>query len=203
MRIKLLTPGYSLPLATAGLALLLPWRAADLFQQWHGLSPISHAAAQPAPQPAPSRPDPPARAAPSESAPVVDGRLLQEVSRRQAELDRRERDLQTRAAQVAAAEQLARRQISELERLRHEVETLAAHEFSAADADLTLLVGLYSNMKPAQAAAVLGKMDAVKSAAILQRLDTRSAGPILAGMDPQAALAVTEELAQRHAGFRR
>jgi flagellar motility protein MotE (MotC chaperone) len=203
MRIKLLTPGYSLPLATAGLALLLPWRAADLFQQWHGLSPISHAAAQPAPQPAPSPPDPPARAAPSESAPVVDGRLLQEVSRRQAELDRRERDLQTRAAQVAAAEQLARRQISELERLRHEVETLAAHEFSAADADLTLLVGLYSNMKPAQAAAVLGKMDAVKSAAILQRLDTRSAGPILAGMDPQAALAVTEELAQRHARFRR
>ncbi|MFZ0020559.1 MAG: hypothetical protein WAL10_24840, partial [Acetobacteraceae bacterium] len=151
----------------------------------------------------PSPPDPPARAAPSESAPFVDGRLLQEVSRRQAELDRRERDLQTRAAQVAAAEQLARRQISELERLRHEVETLAAHEFSAADADLTLLVGLYSNMKPAQAAAVLGKMDAVKSAAILQRLDTRSAGPILAGMDPQAALAVTEELAQRHAGFRR
>jgi len=203
MRIKLLTPGYSLPLATAGLALLLPWRAADLFQQWHGLSPISYAAAQPAPQPAPLTPDQPARAAPSESAPVVDGRLLQEVSRRQAELDRRERDLQTRAAQVAAAEQLARRQISELERLRHEVEALAAHEFSAADADLTLLVGLYSNMKPAQAAAVLGKMDAVKSAAILQHLDTRSAGPILAGMDPQAALAVTEELSQRHAGFRR
>lgn len=199
MKIKLLTSGYSLPLATAGLALLLPWRAADLFQQWHGLSPISYAAAQPAPL----TPDQPARAAPSESAPVVDGRLLQEVSRRQAELDRRERDLQTRAAQVAAAEQLARRQISELERLRHEVEALAAHEFSAADADLTLLVGLYSNMKPAQAAAVLGKMDAVKSAAILQHLDTRSAGPILAGMDPQAALAVTEELSQRHAGFRR
>ena len=139
----------------------------------------------------------------SESAPVVDGRLLQEVARRQAELDRREHDLQTRAAQVAATEQLARRQITELERLRHEVEALAAHEFSAADADLTLLVGLYSNMKPAQAAAVLGKMDAAKSAAILQHLDTRSAGPILAGMDPQAALAVTEELAQRHAGFRR
>lgn len=199
MKIKLLTSGYLLPLATAGLALLLPWRAADLFQQWHGLSPISYAAAQPAPL----TPDQPARAAPSESAPVVDGRLLQEVSRRQAELDRRERDLQTQAAQVAAAEQLARRQISELERLRHEVEALAAHEFSAADADLTLLVGLYSNMKPAQAAAVLGKMDAVKSAAILQHLDTRSAGPILAGMDPQAALAVTEELSQRHAGFRR
>lgn len=199
MKIKLLTSGYLLPLATAGLALLLPWRAADLFQQWHGLSPISYAAAQPAPL----TPDQPARAAPSESAPVVDGRLLQEVSRRQAELDRRERDLQTRAAGVAAAEQLARRQISELERLRHEVEALAAHEFSAADADLTLLVGLYSNMKPAQAAAVLGKMDAVKSAAILQHLDTRSAGPILAGMDPQAALAVTEELSQRHAGFRR
>ena len=203
MRIKLLRQGYSLPLATAGLALLLPWRAADLLQQWHGLSPISHAAAQPAPPAVQSPPEPPARVVASESAPIVDGRLLQEVSRRQAELDRREHDLQTRAAQVAAAEQLARRQITELERLRREVEALAAHEFSAADADLTLLVGLYSNMKPAQAAAVLGKMDAAKSAAILQHLDTRSAGPILAGMDPQAALAVTEELAQRHAGFRR
>ena len=205
MRIKPLKPGYSLPLATAGLALLLPWRAADLLQQWHGLSPIAHAVAQPAPAPAPVQPpsDPPARAAASENTPIIDGRLLQEVSRRQAELDRREHDLQTRAAQVAAAEQLARREIGELERLRHEVEALAAHEFSAADADLTLLVGLYSNMKPAQAAAVLGKMDAAKSAAILQRLDTRSAGPILAGMDPQAALAVTEELAQRRAGFRR
>ena len=141
MRIKLLRQGYSLPLATAGLALLLPWRAADLLQQWHGLSPISHAAAQPAPPAVQSPPEPPARVVASESAPIVDGRLLQEVSRRQAELDRREHDLQTRAAQVAAAEQLARRQITELERLRREVEALAAHEFSAADADLTLLVG--------------------------------------------------------------
>jgi flagellar motility protein MotE (MotC chaperone) len=111
--------------------------------------------------------------------------------------------LQTRAGQVAAAEQLAGQQITELQRLRKEVQTLAAQQFSAAEADLNLLVGLYSNMKPVQAAAVLGKLEARKAAAILQRLDTRSAGPILAGMEPQAALAITEELEQRHAAFQR
>jgi flagellar motility protein MotE (MotC chaperone) len=193
-----------LPLATAGLAVLLPWRAADLLQQWHGLSPITLAVAQSTPPPAqPSAVDPPPRPGAAENTPGADGRLLLEVVRRKAELDQRERDLQTRAAQIDAAEQLARRQIAELQRLRQEVEAAAAHEFAAAEADLNLLVGLYSNMKPNQAAAVLGRLDAPKAAAILQRLDTRSAGPILAGMEPKSALAITEELEQRHATFRR
>jgi flagellar motility protein MotE (MotC chaperone) len=193
-----------LPLATAGLAALLPWRAADLLQQWHSLSPIAPAVAQSAPPPAQApATDPAPRPAVSDSPQAADGRLLLEVVRRKSELDRRERDLQTRAAQVAAAEQLERQQIAELKRLRQEVETLAAREFAAAEADLNLLVGLYSNMKPNQAAAVLGKLDPPKAAVILQHLDTCSAGPILAGMEPKAALAITEELEQRHAPFRR
>lgn len=193
-------PRYCLPLAAAGLAVLLPWRAADLLHQYNSLSPIAHAAAQPAPPPVTA---PPPRPAVPDATETADGKMLLEVARRKAELDRRERELETRAAQAQAAEQLAQQQINELDRLRKEVQSIAVQQFSAADADLALLVGLYSNMKPTQAAAVLGKMEAPKAAAILQRLDTRSAGPILAGMDPQAALAITEELEQRHAAFRR
>lgn len=133
----------------------------------------------------------------------TDSRLLAEVARRKAELDQREQVLQTREAQIAAADKLTRQQIVELTQLRQNVEGLIKHESVAADDDMNLLVGLFSNMKPAQAAAVIGKLDPPKAALILQRLETRMAGPILAAMDPSAALAITEEVEQRRAAFQR
>jgi flagellar motility protein MotE (MotC chaperone) len=134
---------------------------------------------------------------------VPDSRLLTEIARRAAALDQRDTELQTRAAQVAAAERLARQQIAELTQLRQQIEKLVAHEADASEGDINLLVGLYSNMKPTQAAAVLGRLDATQAAEILQRLDVHSAGPVLAAMDPAAALAVTQVLATRRMAFRR
>jgi hypothetical protein len=216
--------GLTLPMAAVGLAALLPLRAAPLIAR---LSPGADASASVSPSSAPrfmaalssSRPgvhasqvEAPTLAAPlpaaGRPAPLgedrpADGHLLAEVARRQAELDRREHDLDTKAAQVEAATQLARQQIAELTRMRAEIEKLVVHETAAANADLDSLVGLYANMKPPQAAAVLGKLEPPKAAAILQKLDTRAAGPILAAMDPNAALAITEEVAQRRAAFRK
>src|SRR5579871_762338 len=115
-------PRYSLPLAAAGLIVILPWWAADLLHQYNNLSPIAHAVAQtpaapappsaPASQPHPTLPD---------LTETADAKLLIEVSRRKAELDKRERDLETRTAQAQAAEQLAQQQISELQGLLKEV----------------------------------------------------------------------------------
>ena len=132
----------------------------------------------------------------------ADSRLLAEIARRQAQLDAREQELRTRASQVAAAEELAKRDLAELARFRAGLEAMVARETSAADADIDLLVGLYQNMRPPQAAAVIGKLAPAKAALILEKIETRSAGPILAAMDPTAALAVTEEIEQRRAEFR-
>jgi flagellar motility protein MotE (MotC chaperone) len=223
----------ALPLAAVGMTILLPWRAADLLHQWEALStPAAAAQSLPAPvtpgnapasgatQPGQAGAQPAQRAAPGQAAAAAktpasaagmlpgadraaDGRLLSEIAQRTAVLDQRDSELQTRAAQVAAAEQLARQQIAELTRLRQEVEKLVAHESGASEADLNLLVGLYSNMKPAQAAAVLGRLQPPMAAEILQRLDTHAAGPVLAAMDPAAALAITEVLTQRREAFRK
>jgi flagellar motility protein MotE (MotC chaperone) len=204
---------------------LLPWRALDVLHQWQSLSsPAEAAQTQPAAPPPPSnatgQPTGPAAgqtAAPAAAqiappAPqlvaldaqhVPDSRLLTEIARRAAALDQRDSELQTRAAQVAAAERLARQQIAELTQLRQQIEKLVAHESDASEGDINLLVGLYSNMKPTQAAAVLGRLDAAQAAEILQRLDVHSAGPVLAAMDPAAALAVTQVLATRRMAFRR
>lgn len=195
-----------LPVA-AGLAALLPWRAADMFHSWNGLAPAAASAATEVPVPV----APPVSAATLAKIERIgapdDGRtgasrLMAELTRRKSELAQREQVLQTREAQLAASVLLARGQMAELTEMRKSLEALVAHESTAADADLTLLVGFYSNMKPVQAAAVLGKLDAPKATAILQRLDPRMAGPILAGMEPSAALAITEQLEQRRAAFR-
>jgi flagellar motility protein MotE (MotC chaperone) len=210
---------FALPLAAAGLAVLLPWRAVDVLHQWQALSTPAEAA-----QTLPALPaqntsgplavqsggataaqtsPPPAQPAAFDEQHAPDGRLLTEIAQRAAALDQRDNELQTRAAQVAAAERLARQEIAELTRLRQDIEKLVAHESEASEADINLLVGLYSNMKPAQAAAVLGRLEAPQAAEILQRLAVHSAGPVLAAMDPAAALAITEVLANRRVPFRR
>jgi flagellar motility protein MotE (MotC chaperone) len=213
-----------LPFAAAGLAGLLPWLGADLMQRWQAeartlpptQAPITQTLAQatdnsPVVLPSGVVAVPvsvAALAATERASPIsddrpVDGHLLAEVARRKAELDRREHDLQMRETQLDATETLARQQITELTQLRQTVEGLVRHESTAADEDMNLLVGLFSNMKPPQAAAVIGKLDPPKAARILQRLDTHMAGPILAAMETPAALAITEEVEQRRASFQR
>ncbi|MCI0754757.1 MotE family protein [Teichococcus vastitatis] len=144
----------------------------------------------------------PVRASPIGDERPGDGRLLLEVARRQAEMDRRERALEAREAQLQAAEAMTRGQISELTRLREEIERLVSKESVSADSDLDALVSLYVNMRPQQAAKVLERLEAPRAAVILLKIPERMAGPILAQMEPPAALAVTQEIAGRREAFR-
>ncbi len=130
-----------------------------------------------------------------------DARVLGELGRRKAALDRREHELEMREAQVSAADLLARQEVAQLSALRGEVEKIVNQQTNDASADLAMLAGLFSNMKPGQAAAILGKLEIPKAAAILRRLQTRMAGPVLAAMDPAVAAGVTQELERAHAPF--
>jgi flagellar motility protein MotE (MotC chaperone) len=200
-----------LPVVAVGLLALAPWQAAGLFARWQAL-------AQTAPQQVASLPGA-ATIEQTRSAPVsqagmlatgptlalqpADGKLLEELNRRSAALDKREHDLQTWATQIAAAERLARGQLAELGQMRADLEKVVAQESAASDEDIAVLVGLYSNMKPTQVAALLGRLDAAQAAAILEKLDIHSAGPALAAMEPTQAVAITQELSGRHAPFRK
>jgi flagellar motility protein MotE (MotC chaperone) len=156
----------------------------------------------PAPEAEPAKPAPAPQAAEAAADDYTqDVRVMAELARRKAALDRREHDLEFREAQVSAAELLARREVGQLSALRGEVEKIVNQQTDDASADLAMLGGLFTNMKPAQAAAILGKLDISKAAAILRRLQTRTAGPVLAAMDPGIAAGVTQELERAHAPF--
>jgi flagellar motility protein MotE (MotC chaperone) len=206
-----------LPIVAVGLLALAPWQAAGLFQRWQALAQSAPSRAQqaaPAPaQSAPAaaqsdRPADPGTAAmvPEPSLAVLhpaDGKLLEEINRRNSELDKREHDLQTWATQIAVAERLARAQLAELGQLRTDLEKVVERQSAASDEDIAVLVGLYSNMKPSQAAMLLGRLEPPMAAAILEKLDIHAAGPALASMDPTVAVAITEELSRRHGPFHR
>jgi flagellar motility protein MotE (MotC chaperone) len=143
------------------------------------------------------------RASPVGDERQPDARVLAEMSRRQAEAERRERELELREARLTAAEAVVKSQIATLSQMRGELEQLASKEGDAASSDIEALVSLYSNMRPQQAAKVFDRLEAARAATILLRIPDRQAGPILAQMDPQAALAVTQEIAGRREQFRR
>jgi len=131
----------------------------------------------------------------------LDEHMIGELERRKAALDRREHDLQLRESQAAAAELLARRELAQLSALREEVEKMVNQQTAGADADLNLLAGFFSNMKPTEAAAILGKLEVPKAAAIMRKLQTRMAGPVLAAMDSTVAAGITQELERARAPF--
>ncbi len=160
------------------------------------------AAPAPPPTTAPSTPPPASSAAGAHDEQGADSRAMGEIARRRAALDKRERDLELREARIAAAEAMARREIAALTELRGQLSKVITQETNKADADLTLLATLYSNMKPAQAGAIMSKLDVPKAAAILRRLDTRMAGPVLASIDPDIAANISKELEKQGAAFR-
>ena len=187
---------------TVGLA-LGAWLACTPGGAWAAVT----VPAAPSPPPAPASPS----ATPGSTAPGApgahdeqgpDSRAMGEIARRRAALDKRERALELREARIAAAETMARREIAALTELRGQVTKMITRETSKADADLTLLATLYSNMKPAQAGAIMSKLDIPKAAAILRRLDTRMAGPVLASIDPDIAANISKELEKQGAAFR-
>lgn len=191
---------HALPAAALAVALALPW-ATQAAVTLPAAAPETPAAA-PAQGGGAAPSAPGAVSTPAFDDRPIEGRAVGELARRKAALDKREQDLEQREARIAAAEALARREIATLTALRIDVEKLVSRESAGAEQDLALLAALYANMKPNQAAMILGKLDIPKAAAILRRLDTRLAGPVLASMDPGMAAGITQELERHRAPFR-
>src|SRR3546814_5209021 len=65
------------------------------------------------------------------------------------------------------------------------------------EAQIAGLVGIYENMRPADAAAIFDGLDIEVLINVLDRMREQKSAAILAGMNPERARQVTTELAQR------
>jgi flagellar motility protein MotE (MotC chaperone) len=121
--------------------------------------------------------------------------VLRSLSQRRKALDMRERDIQMQARLLEASERRVQARIDELKEIEGRIETLFGVQEEAQEQQLASLVTMYSNMKPKDAARILGQLDMDVLIQVVRRMSERKMAPILAAMDPIAAQELTVELA--------
>jgi flagellar motility protein MotE (MotC chaperone) len=157
-----------------------------------------HGAARPPPQAQPARApaEPAQRLAPGRLSPS-EIEVLQQLAERRATLERREQDLDRRAALLATAEANVATQLERLEQLRAEIAaTIATHD-AKEDEKLASLVKIYETMKPKAAAEIFDRLEMPILIKVVERMRAPKSADVLARMDPAKAKQVTAELARR------
>lgn len=123
--------------------------------------------------------------------------LLQELSRRRDELDRREQTLVQKEGLLAAAEQRIDKKIAELDTIRSDIEALIKKYDEQEEAEVQRLVKIYEAMKPKDAARIFDQLDMNILLQVVERMAERRVAPILADMNPRRANELTAEIASR------
>lgn len=123
--------------------------------------------------------------------------VLQSLSKRRDELDKRERLIGDREALLTAAGQEVDHKIAELNRLKSEIEELLGKQQTMEEERLVSLVKIYEGMKPKEAATIFNTLDLDVLLEVIGRMNERKASPILAAMDPDKARIVTIRLSEK------
>lgn len=124
--------------------------------------------------------------------------LLQSLSVRRSQLDRRETDFDTHIALLTAAEGKLDAKVKAMQALKAEMVGLLGQADAQKTAELTRLVTVYQAMKPRDAAARMTLLSDEVRLPIAARMKERPLSAILAQMPPAEAKALTEKLAARY-----
>ena len=102
--------------------------------------------------------------------------MLQQLAERRAALERREQELDRRAALLATAEANVATQLERLEQLRAEIAaTIATHD-AKEDAKLASLVKIYETMKPKAAAEIFDRLEMPILIRVVERMRAAKIG---------------------------
>ena len=123
--------------------------------------------------------------------------VLQELSARRAQLDRRAGDIDQQQVVLQAAEKRIDEKIAKLEAIQKSIQSTVDKQNAADDARTQSLVKIYETMKPADAAQILGQLEMPILLQMLSRMKEAKTAPILAAMDPTKAEAITTAMAKR------
>ncbi len=123
--------------------------------------------------------------------------VLRSIENSKKQMEQRERELDRRAKELAALEQLVDQKMATLEKLRLEFEQQVKAEEARQNKRIKHLVALYSNMKPKAAAEVMEQMDLDLAVEIFRQMRGREAGKILAYVTPEKASKISRMLSEK------
>ena len=123
--------------------------------------------------------------------------VLRSIENSKKQMEQRERELDRRAKELAALEQLVDQKMATLGKLRLEFEQQVKAEEARQNKRIKHLVALYSNMKPKAAAEVMEQMDLDLAVEIFRQMRGREAGKILAYVTPEKASKISRMLSEK------
>ena len=129
------------------------------------------------------------------SASEVD--VMNSLSKRRRELDKREGQLTAQGNMIAAAEQRVDAKIAQLKQLQAQITQLLGQRDDAQKAQVAALVKTYSSMKPKDAARIFNSLPDDVLVPVAHDMKSDQLALVLAGMDPLNAKALTVKLANR------
>ena len=161
------------------------------------LSPPPATGPGPAPQSdSPTQSDAIAKGPPPPAVSVGERALLQDLRQRRSELDAREATLASRESLLLATQKALEERVSQLQRLRKELEDLDAARQQKQEDGWQGLVKLYEAMKPRDAATIFNDLSMPVLLQVVNRMKDAKAAAVMAAMSPEKARVVTAELAQ-------
>ncbi len=123
--------------------------------------------------------------------------LLQSLTVRREELDKRASELEMREGLLEAAEQRIDQKVAELKELKTTIDKLLKDYDKQEKKEMEKLVKIYENMKPKDAARIFNQLDMPVLLGVVGNMREQAAAAIMAEMDPKRAEDVTQELATR------
>jgi flagellar motility protein MotE (MotC chaperone) len=123
--------------------------------------------------------------------------VLQSLSKRRDELDRREQGMAQHEALLKAAEIEVDRKITELNKIKGELEALLNKQQAIQGERVESLIKIYEGMKPKEAARIFDTLDMDVLMAVVGKMSERKSSPIIANMDPEKARLVTIKLTEQ------
>ncbi len=124
--------------------------------------------------------------------------VLQSLSKRRDELDKRDQELGRHEALLKAAESEVDRKIAELNKIKGELVELLNKQQAVQGERVNSLVKIYEGMKPKEAARIFDTLDMDVLLAVISKMSERKSSPIIAAMDPEKARLVTIKLTEQH-----
>ena len=123
--------------------------------------------------------------------------VLQKLSERRANLDKRAQDMAQEEVVLKAAEQRVDEKLAKLKSMETEIGGLVDQKQKEGDDRLKGLVKIYETMKPREASRIFEEMDTPTVLDVLGQMKEAKAAAILASMDPGKAKTVTAALIAR------
>jgi flagellar motility protein MotE (MotC chaperone) len=125
--------------------------------------------------------------------------VLQSLGTRRGQLDKREQDIDTQMALLAAAEAKVDAKIKSMNGLKAEMQALLGQADKKQDEETLRLVSVYEKMKPKDAASLMAALDDKVRIPVAAKMKDKALAAVLSAMPTAEAKHITESLAQRYA----